>query len=52
MSMAIYTGHKMISKNKKTSKESFYYEIFNILSINSDTDLTQPSAYCFTVAGE
>ena len=29
-----------------------YYEIFNILSINSDTDLTQPSAYCFTVAGE
>lgn len=24
----------------------------NILSINSDTDLTQPSAYCFTVAGE
>ena len=29
-----------------------YYEIFNILSINSDTDLTQPYAYCFTVAEE
>ena len=26
MIMAIYTGHKMISKNKKTSKESISLE--------------------------